>query len=184
MSDSVAGEKAGLQWAVQLSVIALVVLWLIPTVGLFVSSFRERDQISATGWWKAPFSVDLAFRGRAAGDGARQEGDVWVIEGNIFEDREVQAAFGEGGTGRITAFGTRGVAPGEFPAGETADLGDGESLTLNEDGSYRFVSPEEIDGAGPRIYFEASTPPRFTLDNYRTVLASTAWTGPSSTRSR
>ncbi|MEM6891691.1 MAG: carbohydrate ABC transporter permease, partial [Pseudomonadota bacterium] len=49
--DNIAGTKSSLTWAVNLSVIFLVVLWLIPTVGLLVSSFRDRDQISASGWW-------------------------------------------------------------------------------------------------------------------------------------
>jgi alpha-glucoside transport system permease protein len=29
----------------------LVLVWLIPTLGLFVSSFRHRDDIAETGWW-------------------------------------------------------------------------------------------------------------------------------------
>jgi alpha-glucoside transport system permease protein len=29
----------------------LVILWLIPTIGVFVSSFRERFDIQTTGWW-------------------------------------------------------------------------------------------------------------------------------------
>jgi len=171
MSDNIAGEKAGLTWAVQISVLAMVLLWLIPTIGLFVSSFRERDQISATGWWRAPFSVELAFRGRT-GDQFTQQNGVWVVEGNIFEAPEVVQAFGEGGEGRVTAFGTRGVAPGEFPAGDTADLGDGESLVVNPDGTYVFRTPEEPGERGQRVYFEARTPPQFTLENYRTVLTS------------
>jgi alpha-glucoside transport system permease protein len=35
-----------LTWAVHISVVALVALWLFPTVGLFVSSFRTADQIA------------------------------------------------------------------------------------------------------------------------------------------
>jgi alpha-glucoside transport system permease protein len=167
--ENTAGTRPALIWAVNISVVVIVVLWLIPTVGLLISSFRERDQISATGWWLAPFSVELAFRGRADADAARQENGTWVIEGNIFQDPEVAEAFGEG-SGRIAAFGTRGVAPGEFPAGEVADLGDGETLMVAADGSYRFTSEEEIGSRGPRVYFEAATPPQFTLDNYRTVL--------------
>ncbi|NLG72347.1 MAG: carbohydrate ABC transporter permease [Chloroflexi bacterium] len=30
----------------------LVILWLIPTFGVFVSSFRDRFDIQTTGWWK------------------------------------------------------------------------------------------------------------------------------------
>jgi alpha-glucoside transport system permease protein len=29
----------------------LIVLWTIPTLGIFVSSFRNRDDIAASGWW-------------------------------------------------------------------------------------------------------------------------------------
>src|SRR6185369_16868198 len=30
----------------------LCLLWLVPTFGLFVSSFRTRDDILTTGWWE------------------------------------------------------------------------------------------------------------------------------------
>ncbi len=29
----------------------LVLLWTIPTLGIFVSSFRQRDDIASSGWW-------------------------------------------------------------------------------------------------------------------------------------
>jgi alpha-glucoside transport system permease protein len=168
--ESAAGTKPALTWAVNIAVVALVVLWLIPTVGLFVSSFRDRDQISATGWWKAPFPVELTFRARAPGDDQQPVDGGFAIEGNVFADPE-QARWFPGGTGTVRSFGSRAVAPAQYPAGTTAELGDGETLTVNADGSFRFTAPEEISGAGPRIYFEALTPPQFTLDNYRTVLS-------------
>jgi len=168
--DNIAGQKSGLSIATNLSVLALVLIWLIPTVGLFVSSFRDRDQISASGWWEAPFSVELAFRTRAEGEPVQQDGR-YVVTGNIFQTSEVQQAFAAG-EGRVSAFGTRGVAPGEHPAGTEVEIGDGETLTVNEDGTYRYTSVEEPGDRGQRIYFEALTPPEFTLDNYRTVLTS------------
>ncbi|MGR3757905.1 MAG: carbohydrate ABC transporter permease [Tranquillimonas sp.] len=165
--DNIAGKKSGLTWAVNVTVLALVVIWLIPTVGLLVSSFRERDQISASGWWQAPFSVELTYRTRG-GEPVQQPDGSWLSEGNIFDTDEVKSAF-VSGDGRVTAFGTRSIAPAEFPAGTEADLGDGETLVVNPNGSYRYTTPEE-QTRGPRIYFEAKTPPQFTLDNYRTVL--------------
>jgi alpha-glucoside transport system permease protein len=41
--------------------ILICVLWTIPTLGLLVSSFRPRDQVLSTGWWKTdPTSFTLA----------------------------------------------------------------------------------------------------------------------------
>ena len=34
--DNIAGTKSHLTWAVNITVLILVILWLIPTIGLFV----------------------------------------------------------------------------------------------------------------------------------------------------
>ena len=169
MSSETAGEKAGVVWALHLTVAVIVILWLIPTVGLLVSSFRERDQISATGWWDAPFSVQLTYRTRADAAAAQEQGGGTVIEGNIFDNPDLAAQFASG-NGSVTAFGDRGVEPGEFKVGEEADLGKSETLVVNGDGTYRYTSEKAPSKNGQRIYFEAKTPPAFTMSNYRTVL--------------
>ena len=158
--DGMAGQKSSLGWAINIAVIAMVLLWIIPTVGLFVSSFRDRDQISETGWWLSPFSVEQTYRGRTGGEFV-QDGDVYVVEGNLFEENAA--------TGSLSAFGTAARSPSEYEAGATADLGDGETLTIAPNGDYVYVSPEEPD-RGQRIYFAAETPPEFSLDNYDEVL--------------
>ena len=33
------------------TLVLLVILWTIPTLGIFVSSFRQRDDIATSGWW-------------------------------------------------------------------------------------------------------------------------------------
>jgi len=38
----------------------IVVTWTVPTFGLLVSSFRHRDAVNSTGWWKA-FSDEQGF---------------------------------------------------------------------------------------------------------------------------
>jgi len=42
--DNIAGKKSSLTWAVNITVILLVIIWLIPTVGLLGASVRDRDQ--------------------------------------------------------------------------------------------------------------------------------------------
>jgi len=41
------------RWPVKLAVIIIVFAWLVPTIGLLVSSFREPNLVSTTGWWTA-----------------------------------------------------------------------------------------------------------------------------------
>lgn len=36
---------------VHLSLVLLVVLWIVPTLGVFVTSFRSREAVRTTGWW-------------------------------------------------------------------------------------------------------------------------------------
>jgi alpha-glucoside transport system permease protein len=47
-----------------LVIILICVIWLIPSLGLFVSSFRPAREIASTGWWTAfvpptNFTLDL-----------------------------------------------------------------------------------------------------------------------------
>jgi len=167
--DNIAGRNSALSWTINISVALLVIAWLIPTVGLLVSSFRDRDQISQSGWWTSATATPMNFRTRADTGAQVREGDIWVMEGSVFDDPE-QARWFPDGTGTVSAFGSRAVQPAAFPVDTLAELPNGRTLSVAGDGRYRFTSPEEITGNGPRIYFEARTPPNFTLGNYRTVL--------------
>ena len=167
--DNIAGRKSSLSWAVNLTVLALVLVWLIPTVGLFVSSFRDRDQINEAGWWKSALPVEMAFRIRTDADDQAGQGGGYVLEGNVFADDSNTRWFPDG-SGTVTGFGIRGAAPAEFDVGATAELRGGGTLTVEEDGSFRAEAEEAFEPRGPTIYFEARTPPRFTLGNYDTVL--------------
>ena len=159
--DNIAGTKSSLVWAVNLSVIALVLLWTIPTFGLLVSSFRDRDQISTSGWWRAPFASEANLIARAGDAGTQvQQGDLWVIEGTVLE----------GGKGEVARFGITSRDPAAFEVGQTADLGEGRSLTVQADGRYQLTSTAEFEGRSPRIFYTATTPPRLTTENYGRVL--------------
>ena len=163
--DNIAGSKSSLTWVVHISVVLLVALWLFPTVGLLVSSFRTADQIATGGWWKAmlPAEQNQTFRATDPDDEGAQsrDGDLYVIEGNVFEGAAV---------GEISVWGTSSREISAYQAGETADLGDGEMLTVQANGDYRLTSPTEMSGRGQRIFTTAVTPPDFTTQNYKDVL--------------
>ncbi|WP_299421644.1 carbohydrate ABC transporter permease [uncultured Shimia sp.] len=168
--DNIAGRKSGLSWAVNLSVVALVLLWLFPTVGLLVSSFRTADQISASGWWKALFPSEQVVQLRTGGaDMAKQEGDLWVVEGNLLEDSEEGPAPGA----EITRFGVSSKAVDAFAVGETTTFAkDSKTFTMDAAGNYRFTTTKELKKRGQRVFITATLPPEFTLANYDQVLLS------------
>lgn len=150
---------------VHASVLFIVLLWLLPTLGILVSSLRDKDQIVVSGWWTAFSSSDQTQALRLADPATQtQQGDRFVIAGNVF---------GEGKSGHVSAFGVRVQEPAAFKAGTSADLGDGETLQVNEDGTYQYSKNASFEGSrAKRVYVLVSTPPIFTLDNYRTVLLS------------
>ncbi len=167
--SAVAGRKSTLTWAVHLSVVLLVVAWLFPTVGLFVSSLRTADQISASGWWASLTTSEQILQLRTGGrEAAQQEGDLYVVEGNLLTDGE-----GPGSGIEISRYGVSSRAIGAYGAGETAEFSDGEeTLQLDADGTYRYTSVEEPGRRGQRVFITAALPPEFTTDNYRTILFS------------
>ena len=166
--DNIAGNHSGSRIAVNITVFLLVLLWLLPTIGLLVSSFRDRDQIASSGWWQSTFAVEQNFRIRIAPDNARAENEGFVIEGNVFDEPELVVTFNDR-EGRISAFGTRAIAPDEFAPGSVAEFR-GISVVIHEDGSYRIERDETFGNRSPTLYVQALAPPRFTLANYQTVL--------------
>ena len=166
--DNIAGQNQGNRVLVNITMLVLVLLWLLPSIGLLVSSFRDRDQISNSGWWMAPFTVDLNFRARTDPDDMAEENGIFVIEGNVFTDPSVASRFPDG-EGTVGAFGPTARDLADFQPGETAEMPRGGTLTVEADGSYR-IEHDEPFARGPAIFFQALTPPSFTLDNYRTVL--------------
>jgi len=164
--DNIAGSKSSLTWIVHISVVFLVLLWLFPTVGLLVSSFRTTDQISGSGWWQSLFPTEQNVTLRTTDpddEGVQTLVDgVYTITGNLFEETGAE----------ISVWGSSSRAIDAYTVGETADLGDGETITVQANGDYVWTGTEELSGRGQRVFATAATPPEFTLDNYKRVLFS------------
>src|SRR3954465_2714866 len=88
--------------AAHLSLLILVVLWTFPTVGLLISSVRDKDQLAISGWGTAPApptprnahppppTLSNAARPGTA-DKAVQAGDHWELKGSLFTSSNGQS---------------------------------------------------------------------------------------------
>lgn len=157
-----AGRRPALVWAVNLAALVLVVLWTIPTLGLFVSSFRDRDQITQSGWWAALSGAEqTGFVRTGTGDDATRRDGLYVIEGNVLTGDET-----------LVGWGTRARQPAAHKPGDSVQLADGQTLSVQENGDYRLSSARPFQmKRGQRIFTTTHQPPRFTTRNYRRVIA-------------
>ncbi|MEM1274715.1 MAG: carbohydrate ABC transporter permease [Pseudomonadota bacterium] len=162
--DSIAGKKSTLVWAVHISVVALVLLWLFPTLGLFVSSFRTGDQITNSGWWASLATQERQLPAvRISGEEEVGEDGLFVIEGALFADTSAD----------VSAWGSSARAPEAYAPGEIVDLDDGVTLSVDAVGNFTLTGPESFEGQRlPRIFTTATVPPEFTIANYERVLFS------------
>lgn len=151
----------------RVALILIVVLWTIPTFGLFISSLRDKDQLAVSGWWTALKTLSTSARARTDGSANQFERNgSYVIAGNILP---------KGSNQSVTAYGG-GFLPGtlnDFHPGVPVELDDGTTFVLNSDGSYTWVSPVPFDlENGKSFYYVSKNPPKFTFGNYREVIAS------------
>ena len=152
------------QLMVHLGLLLLVVLWILPTVGLLVSSFRDKDQLAATGWWTALSTSVQNGQGRTGTSEQMVEtGGKFVIAGNLLDDSKRT----------ILTFNTNFRDLTAYKAEEALTFKDQSQIRVETDGSYRWESEQPIEEKrGKRIFFVAESPPTFTLDNYIEVLTS------------
>ena len=147
----------------QLLLLMFVIVWLAPTFGLFISSFRDKDHLAISGWWTSLMTTEINEIHRTNGkDKQIKENGYYVIKDNIFDNIEGK---------KISSFGVTSKKINEFNVGDTAVLKDKSLITVYENGDYEWKSEKEFKKKkGRRIFITATSPPNFSLNNYKEVL--------------
>jgi alpha-glucoside transport system permease protein len=171
--DNIAGQKSGLSIATHIATLLLVLIWIVPTLGLLVTSFRDQDAISQTGWWRALQGAPQPYVLSVPVDDQVGDAGQWVLETNIFETSAVEdlpPSVIERGT--VAAFGVSRIRGADTEPGTTLETRQGVEITLGADGSLRAVSPERMEDA-LSLPVSLVAPPQLTLENYTEVLTDT-----------
>ena len=147
----------------QLLLLLFVIIWIIPTFGLFISSLRDKDLLSISGWWTSLTTTEINEIHRMLGmEHQIQENNYYIIKGSIFEDNSGK---------KITSFGITSKKINEFSLGEIAIFKDNSEVTIDENGNYEWKSKTKFTKKkGKRLFTTSLSPPSFTFDNYREVL--------------
>ena len=147
----------------QLLLLFFVIIWIIPTFGLFISSLRDKDLLSISGWWTSLTTTEINEIYRMPGMNAQiEEGGYFKIKGNLFEENSGK---------KIQSFGITSKKINEFNVSEVAVFKDESEVTVDEDGNYEWQSKEAFKKKkGKRLFTTSLSPPSFTLENYREVL--------------
>lgn len=102
-------RRSPLTLLVHFSVFVIVVLWTLPTAGLFISSFRDTDQLAISGWWTSLTSSQQNLVERTeAPDKQVKHGDRYVLQGQLLVD---------GNPSTISAFGFSSREPTRYQTG-------------------------------------------------------------------
>ena len=147
----------------QLLLLLFVIIWIIPTFGLFISSLRDKDLLAISGWWTSLTTTKVNEIHRMSGmeEQVKVE-DYFIIQGKLFDDNSEK---------KIQTFGITSKKINEFNVGETAIFKNKNEVTVKENGEYILKSQKEFTKKkGKRLFITALSPPAFTFENYKEVL--------------
>jgi alpha-glucoside transport system permease protein len=143
------------------ALLLLVLIWTIPTLGIFVSSFRDRGQIAGSGWWKVlphrDWQVTEVLDPRAEGldaDGVMTVRDVsgtfeQFRAGLTSSDGEARLIWiGNRRIGRIEVQERRWTTATNFTLDNYRQVLAGQSVTFTKpDGTVEVVPGDNMTGA-------------------------------------
>ena len=147
----------------QLLLLFFVILWITPTFGLLISSFRDKDQLAISGWWTSLVTTEVNEIHRTKGnkDQIEEEG-IFFIRGNLFDNEEGK---------KVLSYGITSKDINAYMVGEIAILKDKSEIVIFENGDYQWKSKSEFKKKkGRRLFITATSPPSFTLENYKEVI--------------
>ena len=147
----------------QLLLLFFVILWITPTFGLLISSFRDKDQLAISGWWTSLVTTEVNEIHRTKGNKAQiKEEGIFFIRGNLFDKEEGK---------KVLSYGITSKDINAYKVGEIAILKDKSEIIVFENGDYQWKSKSEFKKKkGRRLFITATSPPSFTLDNYKEVI--------------
>ncbi|MDC3122719.1 carbohydrate ABC transporter permease [Alphaproteobacteria bacterium] len=147
----------------QLLLLLFVIVWIAPSFGLLISSLRDKDVLAISGWWTSFINTEVNEIHRTLGmDSQYEENGYYYIEDNLF---------GEDKPKKISSFGITSKDINAYSVGDVATFKDQSEITVDEKGNYSWKSENEFTKKkGKRIFISATSPPSFTLDNYKEVL--------------
>ncbi|OUW95884.1 MAG: alpha-glucoside ABC transporter permease [Pelagibacteraceae bacterium TMED237] len=147
----------------QLLLLLFVIIWIIPTFGLFISSLRDKDLLAISGWWTSLTTTEVNEIYRMSGmESQIEEGGYFKIKGKLFDKNSGK---------KIESFGITSKNINEFKIVDVATFKDESEVRLDEDGNYEWRSKTEFKKKkGKRLFTTSLSPPSFTFENYREVL--------------
>ena len=73
----------------QLILLIFVIVWIIPTFGLFVTSFRDKDLLAISGWWTSLVTTQVNEIYRTENmDSQIKQDNIYIIKDNLFDNQK------------------------------------------------------------------------------------------------